>query len=208
MDVRHRTKHHPPLFSWSGPGFDWDYTAGPAAFVWFGDLPLRDLPRFEGDLTPRTDGPMLPLEFSRFEPDGRVRVVLTPGVPEVQALWFSVFASQYHEEDEVAEALATTPANVADAPRMPGLEAPSLNAWKRAHPHHTVLLYAGLPRAGRLGEVLAPDAAVAHVRSLSEDQRAITRRCVESTHPQIDTPVRRALEAAFGWTRPALPAPA
>jgi hypothetical protein len=208
MDVRKRTKHRPPLFSWSGPGVDWEYTVRPAAFVWFGDLPLRDLSHFEGDLAPRTDGPLLPLEFSRFEPDGRVRVVLTPGVPEVQALWFSAFACQYEEKDEVAEALATTRSNVADAPRMPGLEAPSLKAWSRAHPQHTVLLYAGLPRARHLGEVLAPDEAVAHVRSLTEEQRSITRCCVEGAHPQIDTPVRRALEAAFGWTRPDLPTPA
>lgn len=79
----------------------------------------------------RHDGPMLPLEFTRASDDGRGRLtlVITPGVPEVQSLWTLL---DYETLDEAREALRKREGCLSKAVGLwPGQDASA--PWWRGH---------------------------------------------------------------------------
>lgn len=149
------------------------------------------------------DGPMLPVEFLRQSGGNRITLVLAAGVPMVRSLWAIMDATDIDEAREALRQREGKPkkeyigywkTGEVDPPMFP------LSDWAAARNLEGVVWTALPPKID--GEERTPTAAevVAHLRSLRGAERDNAEQYVRRAPPQIDTPIRRTIEAEFGWT--------
>ena len=155
-----------------------------------------------------SDGPLLPLEFARESRDRRITVVITSGSPFVRSLWTlsslgsvesaraNLAAREGIADEKVACSIGVwqgTSQNKSEVDLEIGSWASRLNldavVWTN--------LKARFDGQHRLASA---DEIVGHMRKLSHEQRAAAERYVRKAPRQIDTPYRRQLELALGWT--------
>jgi hypothetical protein len=155
------------------------------------------------------DGPLVRAEFLRESDNGRITLVLHSSVPvPVRALW--------------AILDATDPASAIDAlGKREGMgkerrkrdihiwkrddESPpeilDLPLWAQARSVDAVI-WTGLPPQfdGKEGTIAGPEKIIQRLSAMSGKLLNDSRDYIRYAPPQIDTPYRRKIEAALGWT--------
>jgi len=151
------------------------------------------------------DGPELPIEFARLSSDGRLTLIVTPGYPHLSRVLWAISGF-----DRLDAAVANLAARETNAPidRIHGIEAgrpigspdPSVietaSNWLDDKPYLDAVIWTGLgpgPRWGADGWTV--ESAVGYVDSLAGPTRGAAVEYIERAPRQIDTPVRRRLQA-------------
>ncbi len=156
----------------------------------------------------RADGPVLPIEFARISPDGRLTLIIHPGAAPVTTYWAAlavpdlasavrVFAARERCEPRyigrwsAAEAVSEVAPLALDV--VPG--------WARAQELDGVV-WTDLPAtfAARTGRPLSPEAAVAYLSGLEGELRARSETYLRRAPAQTRTALRAHVERVLGWT--------
>lgn len=147
------------------------------------------------------DGPLLPIEFTRESSDKRVTLVIVSAdkTPAVRSLWaLSSLDSLAEAKSDLAARegikLKTTPDGIGCWQRGLGSNPPEIERWATQLDLDAVI-WTALPAT-----FSSSDAVIEHVSKLSHEHRANAERYVRMAPRQIDTPYRRRLEQAFGWS--------
>ena len=152
-----------------------------------------------------TDGPRLPVEFSRQSQKGHITLALTENAEPVQTLWTELSVSSI---DQAAEVLRVRegPTKVAWIGRHPGGSNPTnpialvIAAWCNERGLDGVV-WTALPPKFRETSGIIPtaDEVVNHLRQLSGDARIAAERYVRCAPAQVRTKYRLKIEAELGW---------
>jgi hypothetical protein len=150
------------------------------------------------------DGPLIPVEFLRQSADNRVTLVLAPGLPLVRTLWAIMDVADLAA---AKEALRRREGTSRDHPHIAswttGDAEPTLfplAEWASAKHIRSVIWTALPPKIGGVERTPSEADILEHLRSLRGAERDNAERYIRRAPPQIDTPIRRAIEAEFGWT--------
>lgn len=166
----------------------------------------------------RTDGPHLPVEFARISKDGRLTLIVMPGVPEIRTYWTEL------RLDTLDEAISALASREGCRPRHIGYWSPDrANAEVAEEAVATVASWAaglGLQSAvwtdlpstfeKRAGTPWSPRAAADYLLGLRQDAAKALPRAqeyIQRAPPQTSTETRALAEQELGWT-PADQAPA
>jgi len=164
----------------------------------FGDLSVA------GDW--QADGPDLPIEFARISFDDRLTLIVVPGYPHLSRVLWAI--SGLGELDEAVANLAARETNapitsihgigpdgVLGSPDSSTVKV--VSAWLEDKPYLDAVIWTGLgPGPHWDSEGWGMDRAVNHLQSLQGATRERAEEYIRRAPRQIDTPVRRALEAA------------
>ena len=171
-------------------------------------LPLRG--------TWHNDGPSLPVEFAResgTRPGKRcVSLVICADVPRVQTCWALLDVSDIKKaQDELGQRgfkeakpdwIETNIGFWDEASgTSPYMEAETISAWA-AERNLTGAVWTSLPCGFRRSRGTMPtvQAVIAYLEALEAVDRPGAEKYVRSAPRQIDTPYRRAIAKALGWT--------
>lgn len=159
-----------------------------------------------------SDGPLLPVEFARESADKRITLVICPGVPIVRTCWTLLDVSDLASakarlaEREYERANAKwIEYNIGfwdrDSAGTRGLEADTITAWADRL-GLAGAVWTNLPAKFRCQNDVMPtgEEVIAHMRSLDDKARAGAEEYVRKAPVQIDTPYRRLMAQALGWT--------
>ena len=132
--------------------------------------------------------------------------MITPGSPPVPSLW----AYSSLDSIDTAKADLAVREDIGDANinysigvwSQPGQTDTDLEIaeWATQRNLDAVLWTKLKPRFGGQQRVATVEEVIAHLRGLSDEQRAIAERYVRMAPTQIDTPYRRRIEHEFGWS--------
>jgi len=157
----------------------------------------------------QADGPDLPIEFARISSDDRLTLIVVPGYPHMSRVMWAI--SGLGGLGGLDEAVANLAARETNAPIASihgigpdgtlGFPDPSVvevvSAWLGEKPYLDAAIWTGLGPGPRWGdERWGMDRAVNHLQSLQGATRERAEEYIRRAPRQIDTPVRRALEAA------------
>jgi hypothetical protein len=159
----------------------------------------------------QTDGPVLPVEFTRIADDRRLTLGLRNGVADVQTLW-AVMSDRALEttRSQLAQRERTVPDRIGFLDRRGGGCLDSLrssdlvgdlSSWL-AERELDAVIWTALPAnfEERAGRELSVDAAVGHLEGLSGEARRRAEQYVRRAPPQVRTDIRQGLERILGWT--------
>ena len=150
------------------------------------------------------DGPLVRVEFARESNDGRVTLVLDPSVRPVRSLWAlmdaeDVEAARRHlgRREQIPERrwpdlIGAWPED--SSPCILGLE-----EWARARKLDAVVWTALGANFDEKCKSLE-DQVLSHLRLLFESKRDEAERYIRRAPRQIDTRVRRRIEAELKWS--------
>ncbi|RVA06538.1 hypothetical protein EN938_05865 [Mesorhizobium sp. M7A.F.Ca.US.001.02.1.1] len=152
----------------------------------------------------QTDGPLMPIEFTRQSNDKRITLVITPDAPPLRTLWVALSVKTLAE----AKAVLAAREGISDANIKHSLGAWSagggsphgIGDWAAGKGLAHVVWTALKPKMGT--EYRTPSIAevLAHLTGLSGHDRDRAEEYVRMTPRQITTPYRAAIEQALGWT--------
>lgn len=153
-----------------------------------------------------SDGPLLPVEFTRRSTNGRITLVLTPSARLVRALWGLMAVGTL---DEAIDALCSrecipnrnktkhigswpngTPCRAVDA---------SFRTWVQSIGIDAVIWTNLPPKFDEEYETPSVEKVVKYLQGLSHEKRRVAEEYVRRSPPQIDTDYRRRIEAELGW---------
>lgn len=151
------------------------------------------------------DGPFVPVEYLRQSGDNRITLVLAPTAIPVRSLWAVM---DLPDVDVAREALRKREGTSRDKPEHIGswradTEAPAIGGlaeWACGRGVKSVIWTALPPKFGKQDREPSADEVMAHMRSLRGAERDNAEHYVRRTPRQIDTPIRRRIEAELGWT--------
>ena len=152
-----------------------------------------------------TDGPTVPVEYLRESRNGRITLVIDPGVPGQTVLWTRMSTAdpatareslRRREGDTLPTYIGCWSAGEPCPDVIPGLD-----AWAGLHAADTVI-WTGLPARFRGVDFRCPTLpeAIDHLAGLPAEKRRVAEEYVRRTPVQIRTPYRAAFEHTFGWT--------
>jgi len=148
------------------------------------------------------DGPLVPVEFLRQSKDNRITLVLADGVPLVRSLWAIMDATDLAAAKEALRKREGAGKNHiggwAQGEARPALF--SLGEWASTRGIASVIWTALPPKFAEKERTPSAEEVIAHLKSLRGAERDNAERYVRRAPAQIDTPIRRAIEAALGWT--------
>jgi hypothetical protein len=155
----------------------------------------------------RSDGPTVPVEFTRQSDNGRITLVITDGAPEVPVLWATLAAGDIEKaKAELALREGISSRNIsssigywtqAAASRGPGAEA--IGRWAETLGHDGVVWTALRPRFAKEYRTPSQTEVVAYLANLAGEQRVEAERyCAPA---QIRTPYRTLIESRLGCAR-------
>ncbi len=160
------------------------------------------------------DGPLLPIEFTRVSTDGRLTLVITPGVKKIQTLWAlsefgnfnDVRGNLQKREETIAENInfAFLNQNYSDLIQL------DIKNWLQDNKKTYSLVAAvwtNLPpkKPKNLNNNKFPmteSDAIKYVSELQKDNDSVRqqiKRYVRNTPEQIETAIRRRFRENFGW---------
>lgn len=151
----------------------------------------------------KTDGPKLPVEFARTSRDGRLTLVLTPGVQPVPTLWTVL---DYDSPEEARSALADRESSQIHAiglwPKAAlrySLGAETIHEWAADRRLDAVVWTALRPKFGGKNGVApdSPAAAISYLRGLDPKTLSKALKYIREAPAQVNTGFRAALEAEF-----------
>lgn len=153
-----------------------------------------------------SDGPAIPVDFSRQSGDGRLTLVVDSEHAPVGSLWTVLSCTTVRQAVEalrVREGIASNrvewvgcwEAGEAEPSAIPGLP-----DWAAARGVRAAV-WTALPSRfrGRNGEKPSPREAVAYLRGLTGHAMGRAREYVQMAPRQVDTLIRRRVEADLGW---------
>lgn len=152
------------------------------------------------------DGPLLPIEFCRQSNDGRITLVLVPGVSEVRALWSlstlktveeaiqDLAMREGIEDKNIAVSVGVWRAEVDAGPPFP-----SIQTWAKRQELDAVVWTNLKSRLGGTVKTPSIQEILAHLRGLPVPQRRVAEEYVRKAPLQIDTAYRREIEKELGW---------
>lgn len=152
------------------------------------------------------DGPFVRAEFLRKSKNGRVTLVLHESAPPVRSLWAVMdTADLATAKAELAAREGIKNNAVADIGTWSkGQGEPSLvlslATWAAARGVESVIWTALPPKFDDEREPRTAEQVVNYLSKLEGRVRDDAERYVRYAPPQIDTPYRRRIEAALGWT--------
>lgn len=151
-----------------------------------------------------TDGPRLPVEFSRQSQGGHITLALTENAEPVPTLWTELNASSV---DQAAEVLRVRegPTRAAWIGRHPGGPNPTspvalvIAAWCSERGLDGVVWAALPPQFGGSERIPTADEVVSHLRQLRGDARTTAEQYVRCAPAQVRTQYRLQIETELGW---------
>lgn len=153
------------------------------------------------------DGPRLPVEFARQSSDGRLTLVIVPGVPMVRTLWVPLSVGTAADAREALRQRERVPeynrerhiavwsSGDEDDPKRASISAWALRLGL------DVVVWTSLPPRFEAQDDRVPNEyeAIAYLRQLSHETRRRAERYIRMAPRQIDTAYRRRFELEFGW---------
>jgi hypothetical protein len=188
---RHIGKSNMPLIACLGWGsLVWDRRELPIQRLWF------------------RDGPFVRVDFLRQSSGNRMTLVLAPAAPFVRSLWALMDTAHLADAQEALrrrEGIAgkNLPRHIGTWVR--GHKCPDLifelPEWAQARGIEAVI-WTALPARfnDEDGQTPTADEAISYLRGLTGRAREDAERYVRLAPRQVDTPYRRKIEAALGWT--------
>lgn len=163
----------------------------------------------------RSNGPILPIEFSRVSKDGRVTLVIDPTAAEIQTHWIPLRASTYMEA--VSELGIREKIEPAMWLRWVGLETRAGDTFRQGESDSRVrrsietwlerqtldgVVWTALPFRGPNGEAERPscDRLLDHLNSLEGEARRRAEEYIRRAPESVRTSNRNRFEASLGWT--------
>lgn len=156
----------------------------------------------------RVDGPKLPIEFARQSDNGRVTLVVVPGVEACCVLWTELEVSTLEEATRVLSMREGPGVNLnrvahwsrASSSQRP--EAAYVEEWASTRPEIDAVVWTALgPRFhGENGRVPNEQEVIAYLRELKGEPRDDAASYVRLAPVQIRTRYRDAIEEGLGWT--------
>jgi len=151
----------------------------------------------------QTDGPLLPVEFSRVSDGGELATAICMNAPAVPVLWawlnaetLSVACQALREREGIPEERCDGIGSLLIAGRHTGL----LSRWAAERGIEAVIWTGLPPRSASLeGRLPTVDEAIAWLDSLSGEARQHARDYIDRVPEQIDTPYRRVIKEVLGW---------
>ncbi len=155
------------------------------------------------------DGPLVRAEFLRKSSDGRITLVLNESAQPVRSLWAIMDMNDHEEARTALRKREGIPAKrekdyvglwtpESEAP----LTIPGIAAWAQTRNIQAVV-WTALPHKfyeDNETKIANCDDIVAYLASLAGSLRDKAERYIRKAPKQIDTPIRRAIEAKLGWT--------
>ena len=155
----------------------------------------------------RTNGPTIPVEFTRQSDNGRITLVITNGAPEVPVLWATLAASDMENaKAELAVREGISSRNIsssigywtrAAASCCP--EAEAIGRWAETLDHDGVVWTALRPRFAKEYRIPSEAEVVAYLANLTGEQRVEAERYCRHAPAQMRTPYRTLIESRLGW---------
>lgn len=185
-------------------------THGAIACIGWGSLvhDWRDLPCKKW----HSDGPLLPVEFARQSRDGRITLVICPGVTCLPTFWSVLDVPDLQTAKErlgMREYADAGPKWVAKnigfwdraSATSHGLESDTIATWAALRGFASVV-WTNLPPKfnGQDGVMPDEDAVVAYLRALEGTARGLAEDYVRKAPAQIDTAYRQRIARDLGWT--------
>jgi len=150
------------------------------------------------------DGPLLRVEFARQSANGRLTLVLEPSAPEVRSLWAVMDTDNLPEAKKALMAREGTKNTEWVASWSENDPAPDLirglPAWAAARGIIGVVWTTLPPQFDGGSTAPTVEQAVEYLGGLEGGKRDEAERYIRYAPRQIDTPYRRRIEAALGWT--------
>lgn len=153
-----------------------------------------------------TDGPKIPVDFSRQSNDGRLTLVIDPEHAPVTSLWTVLGCTTMLEAVEALrfrEGISTSRLEWVgrwEVGESVPAAIPGLADWANARRVQAVV-WTALPSRfrERIGEKPSPAEAVDYLRRLEGRTRERARHYIEMAPRQVDTLIRRRVRADLGW---------
>lgn len=156
------------------------------------------------------DGPFAPVEFLRQSKDGRITLVLNDGGSPVRVLWALMDASNIEDARRALGAREGIPeknwpkhvgAWLCQEGAPPGAM-PTLNQWAQSCGIDGVVWTALPPKLNGQpdGYRATADEVTAYLTGLEGRTRELAEQYVRNAPRQIDTPIRRRIEAELHWS--------
>ena len=153
------------------------------------------------------DGPFVQVEFARQSRDGRIPLVLEADAPPVRSLWAIMDATDLGEAKSALRQREGIPKNngFAIGDWSKGKTSPQmifdLPEWAASNSVECVVWTALRSKFnGQNGCTPKIEQVLKYLRGLTGSKRDIAERYIRCAPRQIDTPYRRCMEAALGWT--------
>lgn len=150
------------------------------------------------------DGPKIRVEFARQSNNGRLTLVIIDSAPEIRSLWAFLdvetlmdarSALMTREGTSKEEYIASWSLGDEAPPTIPGLP-----EWAVGRGITGVVWTALPPRFDNAARPPTAVEAVRYLDALSDKGRDLAEEYIRRAPPQIDTPYRRAIVEALGWT--------
>ena len=155
-----------------------------------------------------TDGPLIPVEFLRQSSGGRITLVLDESVKShVRSLWslmdtddLDVAKEALREREEIKPEHPEYIETWSTAVGCPSL-IPELSRWANSRGVDSVI-WTALPAKlkGVTGRAPNGKEILGYLKTLTGSRRDNAENYIRRTPKQIDTDIRRQIEAALGWT--------
>jgi hypothetical protein len=154
-----------------------------------------------------TDGPFVPVEFTRQSSDGRMTLVIDPLATPLRVLWAHMVAVDLPvavralcNREGITEENCSSRIGSWKRGDVPPGSIPGLPAWAEAHELDAVVWTALGPRFEKKDRSPSADEVIAYLHGLRGPVREHAKQYIERAPRQIDTDYRRQIEAAFGWS--------
>lgn len=157
------------------------------------------------------DGPMLPIEYTRQSKDGRLTLVLTPGMTAVRSLW-AVMATEELEKAktslQIREGIGDPNKNKYIGSIRRDTQVPNeseivqiIRSWMNTLQMDAVIWTNLPPRFnGNDDQIPTLHEATKYLIGLDINTQSTAEQYIRKTPQQIDTSYRRDFEKQFGWT--------
>lgn len=155
-----------------------------------------------------SDGPFLPIEYTRQSENGRMTLVITPGVKPLRTLWALMATEKLDTAKEslrIREGIGKRSANEKIASITVSEETNDetkliIKNWATSLKLDAVIWTNLKPKFNE--EERAPTLAeiISYLHSIDVNKKALAEEYIRRTPKQIDTDFRRELEKEFNWS--------
>lgn len=153
------------------------------------------------------DGPFVQVDFLRQSKDDRITLVLSDTAAPVRGLWALMTDDDLERAKESLahrEGIPSSNISKSIGSWSRGDTAPraiaNLSQWAAANAMEHVIWTALPPKFGGKERCPTADEVIKHLVGLTGPIRDVAERYVRRTPRQIDTLIRRGIEARLGWT--------
>jgi len=168
-----------------------------------------EIDKTEGKNGWHNDGPMLPIEFARISQDGRITLVIVPGVRSVQTLYaISKFVELDHAILDLAVREGCGKNKIgwyykADDKFFPNNYKfkDEIRNWISSKEEIDAIIWTNLPEnfKDKTGFKLIGENACYYLEMLSWDIKILAEQYVRRTPAAIDTKIRKEIEEKLAW---------